>query len=81
MLDTSYLLNQHHQCAWCGCLIHRDTRQPHGHRFPTLAYLVHRGEDRGYSHGACVVCKARLLAPRANVATRAGYGVVPSLAA
>jgi len=71
MSDTSYLQHQHHQCAWCKRLIHRDSRLAHGPAFGNLAYLIHHDLDRGYSHGACLICKNRLLAPK-----RAGYGVM-----
>jgi hypothetical protein len=46
----------HRQCAWCGRLKHK-SGQPHGPRFDPK--LLARA---GYSHGACLQCKIKLVA-------------------
>ncbi len=48
-------MKRHSQCAWCGRMKHHDGH-PHGPAFDP--HLLAR---LGYSHGACLYCKADLI--------------------
>ena len=64
--QSERLACNHHQCAWCLRLKHKNG-QPHGKPWPSLL--------PGYSHGICLECLAEMAAENPSLSAT-GHTVV-----